>query len=147
MIRIAGFRLLALAGDQQVQIRILQIKSLAEMKIGQGPLEQIDTAAQVYLMPYQVLKSPLFPRLQQQRHQYITDGMGGRTGKAGRNIRYAIMNYAIFNEDGILMCCDLGSLETTSPVNADINDHTARPHVAHHLVRDYDRRTAGLGRK
>jgi len=55
--------LLPLTGDQQVQIRIFQVKALAEMEIRQGALEEIDTAAQMYLMPDQVLEPAFFPRL------------------------------------------------------------------------------------
>src|SRR5258708_12278835 len=94
---------LALTRDQQVQIRILQIKSLAEMEIGQGPLEQVNTAAQVYLMPYQVFKSPFFPRFQQQGHQYITDSMPHRPGKPGRDIRHPLLNNPVFPEDTMPM--------------------------------------------
>jgi len=55
---------LSLAGDQQVQIGILQIKTLTEMEIGQGALEQVYTLRSgSYAI--QVLETSFFPRLQQ----------------------------------------------------------------------------------
>ncbi len=45
------------------------------MEIRQRPLEEINAAAQVDLMPDQILEPSFFPGFQQQRHQHIADGM------------------------------------------------------------------------
>src|SRR5579872_3991034 len=119
-----------LTGDQQIQIRILQIEPLAEMEVRQRSFEQVDTAAEMYLMPYQVLESSFFSRLQQQRHQHIADSMRSRTGKTRGDIRNTIMDHPVFHEDGMLMGGDLAGLKTAAPVDANVDDHTPRPHIA-----------------
>ena len=56
---------LSLARDQQIQVCIFQIEALAEIEIGQRPFEQVDTAAQVHLVPEQFFKTTLLSRFQQ----------------------------------------------------------------------------------
>src|SRR5688500_6600366 len=83
--------ILSLAGYQQIQVGILQVEALAEMEIGEGAFEQVDTAAQVHLMPYQVFEAAFIAGLQQQWHQHIADSLRGRAGKARWYIGNAIM--------------------------------------------------------
>src|SRR5689334_10342936 len=116
------------------------------MKIGKGAFKKINTAAQVYFMPYQVFKTTFIACFHEQGHKYIADGMGGRAGKTGRNIRYAIVYNAVFNKNRMLVGSDLGGFKTTAPVYAHINNYTAGAHIAHHFICNHYRRTAGLGR-
>ena len=48
---------LSLARDQQIEIRVFQIKSFAEIEICQGSLKEINTGAEMYFMPHKVFKT------------------------------------------------------------------------------------------
>src|SRR5687767_7197442 len=97
----------------------------------------------MYFMPNQVFKSSLIAGFQQQRHQYIADGLGSSARKTRRNVRHTVMDYAILHEDRLLMAGDFRSLETPTAVDAHIDDHAAGPHIAHHFLRYHNRRAAG----
>src|SRR5260370_15044816 len=119
---------LPLTRDQEIQIGILEVEALAEMKIGECALEEIDAAAQMDLMPDKILKPTFLSCFEQQRHQHIADGMGSRTGNTRRDIGYAVMDDAVFVDDGLFVGGDPGGLETAAAVDADVNDDRAGAH-------------------
>ena len=52
-------KFLSLAGDQKIKVCELQIKSFAEIEIGQCPFEEIDATAKMHFVPDKVFKSPV----------------------------------------------------------------------------------------
>lgn len=138
---------LPLTGDKQVEVRIFQIETLAEMEVRQGALEKIDTAAKMDLMPDQVLESAFFTGFQQQGHQDIADGVTGCAGKSGRDIRYAVVDDPVFHKDRVLVGGDLRGFEAAASVDADVDDDAAGAHIAYHLVGDYYGSASCLGRE
>jgi hypothetical protein len=58
-------RELPLRRDEEIEIGVFEIETLTEMEIRQRPFEEIDTAPQMDLVPYQVLEPPFFAGLEQ----------------------------------------------------------------------------------
>lgn len=51
------------AGYQEIQVGVLEIEPLAQVKIGKRSLEEVDTAPDIQFMPYHIFKAAIFRHL------------------------------------------------------------------------------------